>query len=106
MNDKTLVKNAADEGQVKSASQKVKMKRDEELRDLRVVLSTIEGRRFVWKLLSHCKVFESVWHPSALIHHNSGKQDVGHFVMAEVVEANEKALLQMMQEAKGDLQNV
>lgn len=97
-NDK--IKNVADKEQVKSAERNAEKIRDRELSDLKIVLELPEGRRFIWRLLEQCKVFESIWHPSALIHHNSGKQDVGHFVMSEVVEASDERLLQMMKENK------
>lgn len=98
---KTLVANAADEEQVHNAEEKLKTKRIQEMEDMRDVLKLPQGRRVMWKLLSHCKVFESIYHPSALIHHNSGRQDVGHFIMAEIMAANEMAFLQMMSESKG-----
>lgn len=97
---RAAVKNAADAGQVKHAGRKDRDRRQREMDDLRAVLATPFGRRFVWRLLSHCKVFESIWHPSALIHANAGRQDVGHYLMAEIVEANEDMLLMMMTEAR------
>lgn len=100
MEKKALVGNAADAQQVKEAGRKDRERRKRELEDLKSVLTSLEGRRFIWRLLGHCKVFESIWHPSAQIHHSAGKQDVGHFIMAEVVEADQEAFLRMMQEAK------
>lgn len=100
MEDKAFVKNAADQGQVKSAASKVKLSRDRELSDVAIVMSTPQGRRFMWRLLSHCKTYGSVWEPSAKIHYNAGQQDVGHFLMAEIVEANEDAYVTMAKEAK------
>ena len=44
---KPLVKNAADPGQVKEAESKLKRHRERELNDVRAVLSTPEGRRFI-----------------------------------------------------------
>jgi hypothetical protein len=35
-----------------------------------------------------------------LIHHNSGKQDVGHFIMADITQADDMAFIKMMREAK------
>lgn len=104
---KVIVRNAADEEQVKEAGKRDRMRREAEIRDLKVVLSTKEGRRFMWRLLSHCKVFGSIWEPSAKIHYSSGMQDVGHFVMAEVIDAQEEAFVLMMKEAKqGEFNNV
>lgn len=93
------VQNAADRGQVRHAERKDRDRRERELRDLNAVLATPEGRRVMWRLLGHCRVFESIWHPSALIHANSGKQDVGHFIMAEIAAADQEALFLMMKES-------
>lgn len=96
-----LVKNAANQTQINEASKVEKRGRELEIQDLKNILSQAHGRRFVWRLLSHCKVFESIWHPSALIHANAGRQDVGHFVLAEVMAADEEAYIKMARESKG-----
>jgi hypothetical protein len=77
-----------------------KLKRERELDDLRAVITTPEGRRVMWRLLSRCGTFASIWEPSAKIHYNSGQQDVGHYLMAEIVEAEPSALLEMMKAKK------
>jgi hypothetical protein len=78
-----------------------KSARDSELNDMRAVLNTPQGRRVMWRLLEHTQVFASIWHQSALIHKNAGRQDVGHFVMAEIEAANQESLFTMMKEARG-----
>lgn len=98
--EKALVKNAADAEQVAKGKSKEDARRFEELNDLRGILATPGGRRFMWRMLGKCRVFESIYHASALIHYNSGQQDIGHFVMAEIVDARADALLEMMQESK------
>lgn len=95
-----VVGNAADQKQVERANRKDRDRRKRELDDLRDVLSTAPGRRLLWRLLGHCRVFESIWHPSALIHANAGKQDVGHYIISEIVDANEDAYFLMMKEAR------
>lgn len=97
---KPLVQNAADEDQVKDAKLKLKLSRDTELNDLRFILSSQQGRRFFYRLLAECRVFNSVWEASAKIHYNSGRQDVGHFIQAEIVEADQDAYFKMLTEAK------
>ncbi len=81
-------------------SDKKRNEREEELNDLRVILKLPEGRRIIWRLLGHCSVFESIWDPSSRIHKNAGRQDVGHFILGEVTEADDESLLKMMKEAK------
>lgn len=100
--DKALVKNAADPKQVKEAKQKELRGRERDLNDLALVMSTREGRRFLWRLLSHCKTFGSVWHGSAMIHYNSGMQDVGHYIMADINDVNPELFLMMIKENRGE----
>lgn len=97
----TLVRNVADPGQVAEADRKERFTRKQELDDMREVLSSRAGRRVIWKMLSFCKVFESIWHASALIHYSAGQQDVGHYLLSEVNEADPNSLVTMMSEAKG-----
>lgn len=103
---KDFVRNAADKKQVKDAERKEDRKRELQLNDLRKILSSVEGRRFIWRVLEHCRTFASVWEASARIHYLSGKQDVGHFLMSEVVEAKEDAFTEMMIESKKGVYDV
>jgi len=103
--ERSLVKNAASEKQVKKAETRELSKREMELNDLRIVLGSVRGRRVFWRLLEHCKVFGTVWEPSAKIHYNSGQQDVGHFLMSEIVQADERYLFDMMRENKKEKEN-
>jgi hypothetical protein len=68
--------------------------------DLRRILETDFGRRYVWHLLEEAKVFESVWDPSARIHYNAGKQDFGHMLFAEIARAKPEAYFEMMKAAQ------
>lgn len=95
-----LVKNAADPSQVGEAKKKEKSQRDLELDDIRKILSEPVGRRVLWRWLKRAKTFESIWEPSAKIHYNAGLQDFGHFLLAEVTEADENLLFKMMSENK------
>lgn len=95
---RAMVRNASDRKQVEEAKKKEKLRKTQEREDLRTVLALPAGRRFLWRLLEHCKVFGSVWHASALIHYNSGIQDVGHFLMEEIEEADRAAFLLMINE--------
>lgn len=98
---KALVGNAGDEQQVASAIGKERRIRTRELNDVRAVLATEEGRRFIWRLMEQCKVFESVKATDdSTTLYNAGRQDVGHFVMTELVEARPNALIEMMTAAQ------
>lgn len=97
---KHLVENAADEVEVSNAAETIKRKTLSEREDFRYILKSPQGRRVLWRILGHCKVFESIYHGSSLIHYNAGKQDVGHFLLSEIINTDEMALIKMMQESK------
>jgi len=100
MNERAAVSNAADVKQVKHAGRKDQERRQLEIAALREILKLPAGRLVLWNVLTHCKVFESIWHPSALIHANAGRQDVGHWLLAEIAEADEDVIVLMMREAR------
>jgi hypothetical protein len=92
-------RNIADPDKVREAGAKSNVARKTELADIRAVMDSAEGRRLVWRLLDHCGVFKSIWEPSAKIHYYAGIQDVGHFIMSEVIVADKNKFLQMQLES-------
>lgn len=95
---RALVKNAADPKQVKLAERKEKDLREQELADLRELLKTEAGRRFVWRVMGYCKFGSDIWDPSSRIHFLAGLQHVGNWLLAEVTAADEEAFFLMMRE--------
>lgn len=95
-----MVKNAADPEQIEEASLKIRHNRKLELDDIRRVLESDYGRRFVWRYLGICRVFESSWSPSAAIHFYEGQRDIGLKLIADITESNDEALILMMRESK------
>lgn len=96
---KQETKNAANETQVEKAKTADEKERELELADLRFLLGAPQGRRFVWRILRHCRVFNSVFNNSGSVtYYHSGMQDVGHFIQAEVIEAKKEAYFEMMRE--------
>lgn len=85
---------------VKKVKKEATNARRQEIADIKTVLSSKSGRRLYWRLIEYCKVFETIWEPSARIHYNSGVQDVGHFLLSELVDADENLLFKMMKENK------
>ena len=90
--DRALVDNASDPGQVQAAKQRQTLRRDREMDDLRAVVASPAGERFLRRVLEHVGTFRSVWSPSAAIHFQAGQQDVGHWLMGEIGEADADAL--------------
>lgn len=99
--------NLADERKVKDLEQREDDLRKRELNDIRTLLSNASGRRFMWRLLEKCAVFESVFSDkSSTMAYLSGQQDLGHFLMSEIVNADENLLLKLMKENKKGEVNV
>jgi hypothetical protein len=92
-------RNAADESQVAEAAGSERRGRDRELNDLRVVMSSPEGRRFIWRWLGMCGVFRTSFETNARIYFNEGQRDIGLRLTAEITEADEALYLQMQREA-------
>lgn len=100
-----LVKNAADKEQVKKAAMTQKQREIQAANDLRFVLSSRQGRRFIWRILCYCNMFQSIWRPSAEIHKLAGMQEVGLFLTGEITQVDDEAYFLMMKEAKQEAQN-
>jgi hypothetical protein len=76
-----LVGNVADEQQLDEATQKLSLRDQQERDDIRKVMSTPEGRRECWRLLSMCGVYRTSVVPGAeqpfQVHFNEGQRNVG-----------------------------
>ena len=101
---KPMVTNAADPQQVRDAEKKLELKISQSQRDLQAVLRMPEGRRVFWRLLEEARVYGSIWENSARIHYNSGRQDFGHQIMADIMDAGEDFYFEMMSENRKDKQ--
>jgi hypothetical protein len=102
---KPLVQNSADEEQVERAGRKEKSLRDQQENDMRKVLQLREGRRFLWRYLGICKVFQTTFTGNNTTFFNEGMRDVGLRLLADINEASPESYLLMMKEAKGDEAN-
>jgi hypothetical protein len=81
--------------------QRAKRLRDRELNDLRVILSTPEGRRLIWRILSEARIFHDGYtHGDAGYGttYNCGRRSIGVWTLAEVMEAKPEAFMQMQRE--------
>lgn len=78
-----------------------RLKREKELKDIRHVLSTPAGRRFVWRLLGKSNLFASIAEDLDRLEYKSGWQDFGHFLWGEIAEASTGSLIKMMKESEG-----
>lgn len=97
----TRVHNAADESQVTNAKKRELRGEELSLDDLRRILETDYGRRFVWGLLGKCGVFELSFNNSGSITaFNEGQRNVGLKYFSDVMKQFPDLYLRMAQEAK------
>lgn len=88
---------------VKQALKKHKLLEDTRETGLRQILSTAEGRAFLWYLLERCGVYQSSFSADALtMAFNEGRRDIGNFILAAIHHVNPVAYLTMTQEAQED----
>jgi hypothetical protein len=97
------VKNAGDKEQVRRAVDNEETRRRRELNDIVEVCSTPQGRRLAWRILEWTGC-EGTPHRNTqeLTYMAIGSGDVGRWLKAEIVEANEDLLFKMMTENKGE----
>lgn len=94
-----MSRNISDPEQVKKSELKEKDKRKQELNDLRTLLSSVSGRRFVWRVLEECNTFGSVYSKDhSVTSYLSGKQDLGHFLMSEIISADPNLMIRLMKD--------
>lgn len=73
--------------------------RQKEIDDIRRLLRTPEGRRFLWRMMSLCGVFRNPFtQNSNQTAFNAGMMNVGQTVLADVNEADVTAFAKMQQE--------
>jgi hypothetical protein len=95
-----FVKNAADEAQVKEAGQKVKRGRELELGDFRGIMDSLSGRRFVYRYISKCGVFEQSFTGNNTTFFNEGQRSIGLSLMADINEACPELYMRMIEESR------
>lgn len=59
--------------------------RQQEAADFRWIMNDHRGRRFMWRLMGQCKVFEPSFNPhGGVMNFNEGQRNVGLFLLGEV----------------------
>lgn len=98
---RALVKNAADPKQVKNAEDALRLDQDQQDNDWREIIHMPSGagKRIIQYLLAQAGVSRSVWSPSAAIHRDAGRQEMGHLVLRRIVECDPKAGAEILLES-------
>lgn len=99
---KPLVKNAADESQVRNAEIKKKLIDDQIHNDLKYILDSEQGRRFVWRILEMTGLFKSSFTGSSETYFLEGQRNIGLKLLAEVMNCDPQAYMKMYVSSKKD----
>tara|TARA_R110000764_G_scaffold43889_1_gene98741 strand:+ start:3762 stop:4034 length:273 start_codon:yes stop_codon:yes gene_type:complete len=82
-----------------ASTKKKNSQRDLEIIAMAQVLSTENGRLFMWRCLQNCSVFESIYTSDATLHaFKSGKREHGLWLAAELKEAAPESYFKMLKE--------
>jgi len=92
------VSNAADPAKVKNSERKAKDARKQEIEDVRFILSSAQGRRFFWRYLGECGLFQSSFTGNSETFFREGQRNVGLKLMADLNESDPKMYSVMINE--------
>ena len=97
--DSTIPYDAGDEGQVKKKKTKSQIHREQNKEDLKEILSSVGGRRFLWKLLEECGVYKISFTGDNYTIFNEGKRQIGLRLIEDIFNAFPWAYAEMRLEA-------
>ncbi len=96
------IKNAADEVRIKEDRQTQKIRQDKDDNDLRFLLSSDQGRRFIWRILELCGIYKSSFTGSSETFFLEGQRNIGLKLISEVLRVDPESYLKMIKHSKGD----
>ena len=71
---------------------------DREDNDVRKLLTQVEFRRFIWRLLTFTGVFQTSFTGNSTTFYREGMRSVGLFILSVVMKANPMSFAQIQQE--------
>lgn len=92
--------NSADEKQVQQAEKRVKKQINQDVADIRWLMSEKQGRRVVWRLLADAGIFSAsfVARDASLTAFNEGRRNYGTKLLVTVMKECNKQYLLMVEE--------
>ena len=97
--EKSLVKNAASEKQVKKAVSKEKLEAKRFIDDWKAILELPQGRRIISRLLADFKIAQLEWKAGAEINRNVGIYECANHILAQVIRVDPELGAKMLAEA-------
>lgn len=103
MSKQVLVKNSADQEQVAEGTRKESLRRDQSEDDMKFILGSQSGRRFLWSLIGQCSIYDMHFIGSSESFARQGRQILGNELIRKIARVDPEAWLLMQREAnKGD----
>jgi hypothetical protein len=96
------IKNAADEEKIREEKTRQKLRQDNDDNDLRFLLATDQGRRFLWKQLEACGVFKSSFTGSSETFFLEGQRNIGLKLLSDIMRVDPESYLRMIKSNKGE----
>lgn len=85
---------------------KAERKRRRELADIREVLTTPSGRRFYWRVMTDCGVFQRSFTGEVnTTMFNEGRRSIGNWLFNELMDANPNMFAQLSNEAASEAES-
>ena len=72
--------------------------RNQELNDLKSILSTDHGRRFIWRILAKGRLHSLSFTGNSRTYFNEGERNMGLWLFSEVMEADKESYPKMLQD--------
>lgn len=88
---------------VKERKSSARLVRQQELDDLRLLMTDARFRRFMWQLLSRCRIYQlSYTGDAAQTHFHEGMRQIGLATLADVHKIAMEDYLRMVSEVRGN----
>jgi len=77
--------NASDESALTEKARREADALEQERADFKWLMGSAQGRRFVWRVMSRCRVFAPVFNThGGVMNFNEGRRDTGLFLLSEI----------------------
>lgn len=91
---------ASNPRQVKDAKIRDQLRRENELADVKALMETPVGRRYIWRYIQVCRPMSDPFTGNSETFRNCGLQTIGKMMFAEVLENCPELYMLMAREAK------
>lgn len=92
---------------VREQDEAEKFVRDGQVKDILFLMDSVQGRRFMWRLLSRCGVYRLSYTGNSDTYFREGERNIGLWVLAELARADQQLFLKMQLEnqQEGDIKH-